>query len=103
MQVIKTLNPGMPGTDKWHPLYGDPLVSVRYRKDPVTGRTVTTVERVVEQHYSFGKDRRIKEGDKLIYIGYDEEALRCEVKAAGGVWVPERRLWRLSNEMTIEL
>jgi hypothetical protein len=48
---------------------------------------MTTVELVVEQ--------RPMPPPPCVRIAYDEVELRRQVKAAGGVWDPARKLWRL--------
>lgn len=49
MDVIKTLKPGAPGTQRLQRRFGDRLVAVRYRRHPASGRMQTTVELIIEE------------------------------------------------------
>ena len=66
-KVTKKLPPGTPGAQKLLQRFGDALVPIRSRTDQLVG----------------------------VQVGYGEKALQSQVKAAGGVWDPESRLWRL--------
>lgn len=85
--VLKKLSPGAPGTRRLSERYGNALVCVRYREDVQTGRRLTTVELVVES--------RPLPPPAGVRIAYGETELRRKVKAAGGVWDAECKLWRL--------
>jgi hypothetical protein len=102
MDVIKTLPAGAPGTKRYRQQYGEKLLFVRYRADPATQRRVTTIELVVESaplrppRHAADKVIFPRANQRLlIRVSYREEALRQRVKAAGGRWVPEERLWQL--------
>ena len=83
MDVVKTLTPGAAGTQRYLRQYGDRLVCVRYRQDkalfPHPNQAV------------------------LLRIGYKEEAMRARVKAAGGKWLPDKKLWRLHYRLVEQL
>lgn len=86
--VVKRLNPGTPGTQRWLARYGNSLVCVRYRQDESLGRRYTTVEIVVDE-----RSYRAKEA--LVRIAYGETTLRLMARELGGQWLPDRKLWRL--------
>jgi hypothetical protein len=49
MRVIKKLNPGAPGTQRYLRQYQARLVCVRYRHDPAKHCRYTTVELIVDE------------------------------------------------------
>lgn len=87
--VIKKLAPSAPGAKRLAARHGDSLICVRYRDDPATGQRLTTVELIV--------DARPLPPPAGIRIAYDEIELRRRVKAAGGIWDAEHKLWRLKR------
>lgn len=87
--AIKRLPPGAPGTKRLVERYGDALLCVRYRHDPQRNLRLTTVELVVEER------PRKPEKTAWVRIAYGECELRQRIKAAGGTWHPERKLWQL--------
>lgn len=101
--VKSTMWPGQKGTGRLSKIYGDQLVCVRYRYDPLRGKRMTTVELVVdEQDWIPGvlirPERRV-----FLRIGFDEMALREQVKLAGGYWHPEKKAWHLAFGKVLEL
>ena len=86
--VIKKLAPGAAGTRRWLARFGSALVCVRYRQDASRNRRYTTVELVVDE-------RPGNPSCSLVRIGYQETLLRQQVKAAGGAWDAQRKLWSL--------
>jgi hypothetical protein len=50
-KVIKSLQPGQPGTKKWHKKFGKRLVCVRYRGNARRRVRSTTVEIVVDEAF----------------------------------------------------
>lgn len=99
MDVIRTLAAGAPGTRRFHEHYGDTLVCVRHRRDSA-GKQFTTVELIVaeinssERHFPVAKKPT---PNCLVYlrIGHYEIELREHVKAMGGCWDREKKLWQL--------
>ena len=92
-----TLRPGQNGTKKLAEKYGHRLLAVRYRYDPeghVRYKTVEIIEEVLPWTGSFPSGRA---RDALVFVRvcYEETALREQVKAAGGIWKPERKLWKV--------
>ena len=102
MEARVTLRPGQRGTKKLVERFGDRLICVRYRYDAVQQKRFTTVELIVEEsswHPATSSGTRRPLGDSpeqvAVRVGYREEALRQRVKAAGGRWDADRRLWQL--------
>ncbi len=44
LKTVKTIKPGDPGSKKWIREYGDNLICVRYKQDPVKRKKHTTIE-----------------------------------------------------------
>lgn len=94
-QVLKTSPAGTPGTVQLQRQYGDKLLFVRQRLDPVHRVRLTTVELVVST-------RRAKPylRDKVLYpvqvSKSDREMVRM-LRATGAEWNAEGRFWWLSG------
>ena len=110
MDVVKTLTPGAAGTQRYLRQYGDRLVCVRYRQDKARKRRYTTIETIVDE----GPLANLRTPEAkalfphpnqavLLRIGYKEEAMRARVKAAGGKWLPDKKLWRLPYRLVEQL
>jgi hypothetical protein len=92
-----TLRPGQNGTKKLQDKYGDRLLAVRYRYDPARRVRLKTVE-IIEEVLPWSRalpSGRDRDEFVLVRIGYAETSLREQVKAAGGIWKPDRKLWRV--------
>lgn len=90
--VQKRLLSGTAGTRRLANRFEPALVCVRYRRDPQTGLRYTTVELVVDERPG---NPAPPAREVMVRIGYDEIALRHQVKEAGGTWDAQRKLWRL--------
>lgn len=104
MRVRTVRKPGEHGTEKWVAKYGDRLVAVRYRYSPDERKRYKTIELIVaEEDWSPPPDR-----DELISqipaptrppprvplrIQYFEKELQRQIKAIGGTWDAQRKLW----------
>jgi hypothetical protein len=102
MEARVTLRPGQRGTKKLVERFGDRLICVRYRYDASQRKRFTTVELVGEEApwrsaIPSRGTRPIGETSEqvAVRVGYREEVLRQQVKAAGGRWDADRRLWQL--------
>jgi hypothetical protein len=93
--VLKKLSPTSAGARRYAGRYGDTLVCVRYREDPVARRRLTTVELIV--------DVRPLPAIPGVRIAYGETELRQQVKAAGGIWDAQNKLWRLPTSVIRKL
>lgn len=98
MKDLKTqthLKPGQNGTKRLVEKYGDALICVRYRYDKSQGVRCKTVEIVVEEK-ACRPSLRYRDGDIVpVIVSFTEKALRDTLKAAGGRWDPEEKLWRV--------
>jgi hypothetical protein len=102
MQIKATMKPGQNGTKKLADKYGDRLVCVRYRYDPVAARRYTTVELIeddaptpeapiVDAPGTVSRDTQLLG----VRIEYWENELRQLLKAVGGIWRPPQKLWEI--------
>jgi len=91
MHVVRTLWPGTAGTLSVEQRYGAALVCMRYRQDASGIIRHKTVELVVES-----RPVRIRVRDDRLYgvqVWWGEDDLARRVKAAGGRWSKQERLW----------
>jgi hypothetical protein len=104
METRVTLRPGDKGTKKLVQEFGQKLLCVRYRYDPVRRMRHKTVELVVESApwdpARQSLDGRGGSGGRPpvlvgVRVEYREEELRRRIKAGGGRWLPGQRLWLL--------
>ena len=108
--LVKTVRkPGEPGTQKLTARYGDRLVYVRYRYDPIRQRRYKTVELIVEEQAWLPPiEPEMEAGAESMHaaptprrvgvrVAYHERELRQKIKAAGGTWSERERLWRVPS------
>lgn len=94
MKTRLILKPGQRGTKSLTDKYGDDLVCVRYRYDAETRQRLKTIELVLERTPWEPPPEKFS-ADTVLTLrieGYETEQ-RKKVKAAGGKWNPETRLW----------
>jgi hypothetical protein len=104
MKARLTLKPGQRGTKKLLDEYGDRLLYVRYRYDPLLKRRIKTVELIVEEvPWAPNLGRLSRETIVGVRIAAREVSLRRQVKQAGGQWNPERKLWELPYHQVVTL
>jgi hypothetical protein len=104
MRARSKLKPGQPGTRKLVEQYGDRLVCVRYRYDALKRRRYTTAEIIVdESDWDPLPSATARRERVAVRIDVREVKLREKVKAAGGRWDPEKRVWQLSMEQVLQL
>jgi hypothetical protein len=104
MRARSKLRPGQPGTHKLVAQYGDRLVCVRYRYDAVKRRRYTTAEIVVrESEWDPLPSATARRQIVAVRVELQETVLREKVKAAGGRWNPEDRVWHLPMEQVLQL
>jgi hypothetical protein len=99
MRTRLTLWPGQKGTKKLLAEYGEQLVCVRYRYDLARRRRYKTVELIVEESVWLPEPEAIVG----LRIAWEEQGLRSQVKAVGGVWNAERKVWELAVGQVIAL
>ena len=81
------------GTKRLVAQYGGALLCVRYRYDEKRGVQLKTVEIVVEEK-AIGPSVRFPDDDLVKpIVTFTEKGLRERLKAAGGRWDPQEKLW----------
>ena len=110
MKVIKTLNPGMPGTKKYLAKYGQNLHCVRYRYDEEKQEQLTTIEYIVSRKPQPKLKSEVQKKlfphpnrHVLVKVEYHEEELRKTVRRNGGIWVKDKRMWKLPCHTAYDL
>lgn len=101
MRTQTTLQPGQRGAKKFADQYGDRLVCVRYRQDEARRKRFKTIELIVEE-WPWTPERK-GDGSVLVKVTFAEKALRQQIKAAGGVWNPDRQAWALPYHQVVAL
>jgi hypothetical protein len=96
MKTRLILKPGQRGTKNLTNKYGEDLICVRFRYDETTQQRLKTIELVVERADWKPPLKKFTAATvvALRIEGYETE-LRKKVKAAGGKWNPEKRLWHV--------
>lgn len=98
-KVGQAILPQQHGARRWAEQYGQQLVTVRYRYDPVSGLRHTTVEIVVES----APWKPAVPATALIHVAYEEEDLRRQLRARGATWEAGLRRWRAPLSLLKEL
>ncbi len=111
MEIRTVRRPGEKGTQALMQKYGERLVCIRYRYDPVRKKRLKTIELIVAEQDWQPPEPHPQElkatglGPKRVYtsrvgirIEFDESELRKQIKAAGGLWDRGERLWFVSEE-----
>jgi hypothetical protein len=77
---------------------------VRYRDDVEGQRKITTGEIVTEERPWYPAPRRIPD-DKLLSlrVEYGEVEIGKAVRAAGGAWYPQQKVWKLAYKEIVAL
>ena len=110
---VKTIRkPGEPGTHNLLKRFGQRLVCVRYRYDPVQRKRYKTAEIIVAEEDWQPPPDTDRQGEPMqprqssqvaVRIAYQERELRQQVSAAGGTWSQRERLWRVAPEVVERL
>ena len=95
MIIYRRIKPDQPGAKKWAKKYGKRLVCVRYRYDAVQELKTKTVEVIVEKKRWKPKNKRPPNKIVSLRIEYGEKHLGILVKAAGGRWNKQKKLWEI--------
>ncbi len=95
----RKLTAGMPGTKKLVEEFGDKLICVRYKYDAGKKTKYKTVELIVDQGF-WDPDESIGKKSRKVFvkINYSETELRTKIKAAGGRWEPDKKLWEIEHK-----
>lgn len=91
--VVKCLSASQPGALKLARRFGDALVCVRHRHDPVGRYRYTTVELVVDEA-PVGRQTKF-DAMVMVHLAFNETELRQLVLAHGALWNAGRRLWSM--------
>ena len=104
LQNMVNKNIVQPGTKKLVERYGDNLICVRYRYDDQKKMMYKTIEIIIDNKPWQANDKEMPQNKIMdIRIGYNEVELRSRIKACGGKWVPERKVWQLPYKNVKEL
>ncbi len=75
--------------------YGDKLLCVRYRYDEIRQVRMKTVEIIVDERPCDPNMRHRDRDIVAVMVPFAKIALRDKLKAAGGRWNPEEKIWRV--------
>ena len=104
IKTQRTLLPGQPGTKKLLQQHGKQLICVRYKYNPETKTRLKTIELVIEETPWKPQPRHIpKNKFMLLRIGTHEIQLNTMIRAAGGRWNHEHKVWELPYRDILEL
>jgi hypothetical protein len=104
MRARSKLKPGQPGTRKLVQQYGDRLLCVRYHYGALKRRRYTTAEVIVSKpDWDPLPSTTARRQRMPVRIDVRETQLREKVKAAGGRWDPDKRVWQLPMEQVLQL
>jgi hypothetical protein len=104
MRARSKLKPGQPGTRKLVRQYGDRLLCVRYRYVAIKRSRYTTAEIIVdESDWDPLPSATARRQRMPVRISVQETTIREKVKAAGGRWDPDKRVWHLPMEQILQL
>ena len=93
--MYRRIKPDQPGAKKWTRKYGERLVCVRYRYDPEQEIKTKTVELIVEKSSWKPKNKTPPHKIVRLRIEYGEKQLGLLVRAAGGRWNKEKKVWEI--------
>ena len=98
MKTRLILKQGQRGTKYLSEKYGDDLLYVRFRYDAESRQRLKTVELIVEKT-PWTPPRPRYAADTLVPLRIEAADMpaRLQVKAAGGRWDPEKKLWYIKH------
>ena len=100
-RISKKIQSHQPGAQRWHALYGEQLLCVRYRDDPDNGRRVVTVELLVEERPLPARPPR-RDEPVMVQIRYGETRLAAQARAYGGRWDAKARFWSMTRDQATQ-
>jgi hypothetical protein len=95
MKANTHLKPGQKGTKLLLEQYGDKLLCVRYRYDEKRQVILKTVEIIVSEKPCSPRLQYHDHDIVNVIVPYTKTALRDKLKAAGGRWNPDEKLWQV--------
>ncbi len=103
MKTRSTLKRGQRGTLKLAQHYGDQLLYVRYRYDPVRKKRLKTVELIIEETDWEPAEQFAPDQIVGVQVAMEETALQKAIRKAGGVWNRRRKVWEVRYDRVCEL
>lgn len=108
MQVIRTIQPGQPGSRRFQKHWGDSLVAVRYRRN--NRKLITTIEIIVDERVQSEPPISLNavhahQRRKMVAvrIAYEESSLRNAAKANRARWSVEQKVWVMPYSTAVAL
>ncbi len=84
--------------------YGDSLLCVRYRYDATKKERVKTVEVIIDRESWEPDPTRIPAHKRLsVRVDLGEKSLGKRVRAAGGRWNRQKKVWEVAYKAVVEL
>lgn len=104
MLLSKKLKPGQPETKRLVSQYSQSLLNARYRYDLEQRKRFKTIELIIEESFWQPPAKPIS-GDEIvgIQVGVNEVELQRKVKAAGGKWNYNRKVWEIRYDEVVRL
>jgi len=94
MKIRARMSPGQKGTKRLVEKYGDALVCVRYRYDYQKRKQYKTVEIIVSESDWTPPPAKFADSTLVaLKIGVKETSMQSQVKAVGGRWDMEKKVW----------
>ena len=92
---------GQHGTKDLVAQYGEQLICVRYRYDPIRKKRYKTVELIVET--VDWSPPPASDTIVALRVAIHERDVQHTIRAAGGVWNRAKRVWELRYDQVVEL
>lgn len=102
MRIGSTVLPGKRGTRNLVKQYGAALLCVRYRYDADRRRRYKTVELIISEA-PWDPPPPPEPSIVGVTVAFEETGLRRQIKAAGGTWNPEKRVWEIPDYVASQL
>jgi hypothetical protein len=102
MRARVKLRPGQRGAKHWVVKYGDKLICVRYRYDVQRHKRYTTVELIVAEG-PWTPPPPAPDTIVGVRVAWGEAALARQLKAAGGQWNRQRKVWEARYDQVAAL
>lgn len=103
MKTRSTLKRGQRGTLKLTKRYGEQLLYVRYRYDPVRKKRLKTVELIIEETDWEPEEQCAPDQIVGVRVAMEETGLQKSLRKAGGIWNRHRKVWEIRYDKVLEL